>query len=535
VFDEFTNDHHMHLSWARQVLLGDVPGRDFVEPGMPLTIAFSAVAQMLAPHLLSELILCVGALAAAAALTYWLCTRFTGSWRLGLAAAALQIAFTPRLYNYPKILVPLVALLLIWRYLERPLMHRAAAMGVWLAVGFLFRHDQLVYLSPVMLFVLATSARSPDGSRLRHLAACAASAFVLVLPYLVMLQLTSGIPAHIRDGMEFAGGEQWGIDSPEFAVASPTPAPGALATAGPLRTLARSAFLRVVSTFSPIVNRDNALAVLFWIAFAVPALLALLALGIVAGSPRPRTAVREMQALCLALQTLVLAFAFFRAPIRARLEDAAGPLVLLIAVASFVLWRRQSLLRICGVGLFFVAALAIVLHGNVWSRLYAAGITRGASAVVTQISTQVRTLRTWPFESAWPSGTLPPAIRYIDACTQATDRTLVTWFAPEVHVFARRGFAAGHAYLIGRSFYSNDYQDDMLKRLAGQRVPVVLINARERSWLATRFLRLDAYLASNYRAVGSYRQNDGAEIGVAVRRDLPPSGVHPATGWPCFR
>ena len=44
-FNGFENDHFMHVAWGQQLLFGDWPGRDFVEPGMPLVVALSALAQ----------------------------------------------------------------------------------------------------------------------------------------------------------------------------------------------------------------------------------------------------------------------------------------------------------------------------------------------------------------------------------------------------------------------------------------------------------------------------------------------------------
>ena len=42
-FRGLPNDQYMHLVWARHLLDGALPGRDFWEPGMPLAIAISAV------------------------------------------------------------------------------------------------------------------------------------------------------------------------------------------------------------------------------------------------------------------------------------------------------------------------------------------------------------------------------------------------------------------------------------------------------------------------------------------------------------
>jgi hypothetical protein len=42
----FSNDHFDHLSKAVQVLHGEYPVRDFLDPGRPLTIALSAVTTL---------------------------------------------------------------------------------------------------------------------------------------------------------------------------------------------------------------------------------------------------------------------------------------------------------------------------------------------------------------------------------------------------------------------------------------------------------------------------------------------------------
>jgi len=51
-----TNDHYMYLGWAQQVQLGDVPGRDFVDPGMPLQYMLSAAALSLMPGPAAEVL-----------------------------------------------------------------------------------------------------------------------------------------------------------------------------------------------------------------------------------------------------------------------------------------------------------------------------------------------------------------------------------------------------------------------------------------------------------------------------------------------
>src|SRR5881628_435045 len=104
-FTEFSNDHYVNLSRAQQWLLGDWPVRDFVDPGMPLTYALSAVVQwMSGPSLHAELLLIAAAFAAATVLTYVAAARVSGSIWLGVLAALVTLIVYPVSYSYPKLL-----------------------------------------------------------------------------------------------------------------------------------------------------------------------------------------------------------------------------------------------------------------------------------------------------------------------------------------------------------------------------------------------------------------------------------------------
>lgn len=535
VFDGFGNDHYMHLAWAQQLLHGEIPGRDFFEPGMPLMIALSAAAQWLGgAGLVSELMLCVAFLSLTAALTFWLGARITGSLPMGLLAAAIEIALTPRLYNYPKLFVHVVGLWLIWLYVERPSSRRATALGAWLAVAFLFRHDFLIFLGLTTLVAIAVAPRpSAAPSRLGHAGVCAVAALIAVLPYLAFVEATTGLVTHMRHAQEFAREERWGLDVPQFVFAPRVEAPdaGTLRPAGPIRAAVRGAWLDTVDLLAPVVNRTNAVGLLFWAALALPALLLLGSVAVRRGAKGWAASVRDPRVFCLGTLLLILAVVFFRSPIRARVADVAGPLSVAIVLAISVAWRRNH--GLAAGGIMAGALVASVLHGNVWNRVYAIGAFDGS--VVERLSTRRAELLEWPWASAWPNGRLPPVIEYLNACTEPNDRVFVTWFAPEIHVFANRRFAAGHAYLLGRSHLSTEYQQLMLQRLMQENVPVVLMNGRERPWLASRYPLVAAYLGEHYGIAGTYYTETGDEIDVATRRDTLPTRADDATGWPCFR
>src|SRR5678816_941476 len=93
-----SNDHYMHMAWAQQLLFGELPGRDFVDPGMPLAYVLSAGVQALRPGPFSELFFSAVMLGVAAAATGSVARRLTGSWLIAIGVSLLEIGFQPRFY-----------------------------------------------------------------------------------------------------------------------------------------------------------------------------------------------------------------------------------------------------------------------------------------------------------------------------------------------------------------------------------------------------------------------------------------------------
>src|SRR5947207_757074 len=66
----FSNDHYVALAGAQQMLFGEWPTRDFLDPGLPLMYAASAAAQFVfGRNLFAEAMLVSCAFGLAAALT----------------------------------------------------------------------------------------------------------------------------------------------------------------------------------------------------------------------------------------------------------------------------------------------------------------------------------------------------------------------------------------------------------------------------------------------------------------------------------
>jgi hypothetical protein len=209
---EFHNDHFEHLSMARQVLFGELPGRDFFDPGRPLTVLLSAAAQALSGQtLLGEALLTIGALALGAAIVFWMASGLSRSLIAGVVAAMLVIVISPRLYSYPKILVFAVSLLAVWRYARSPSIWRAVALAAATVFALLMRHDFGLYVGIVSAAVLMMVRLKPDATRQvmsgasrtawHPIAAYALACAVLVAPYLAWMQYNELLASSTTTGV----------------------------------------------------------------------------------------------------------------------------------------------------------------------------------------------------------------------------------------------------------------------------------------------------------------------------------------------
>jgi hypothetical protein len=193
---KLTDDDFLFLSRGRQILqYGELPCRDFLDEGRPLQYVASAAGLAIGgDRLLGEIVIDVTLLALASALTVWLAVRLSGSAIAGLLAGLLVTLLGPRLYNYPKYALPVVGLLLLWRYADAKRPRALTAAALFTAFAFVFRHDFGGYLGVAGAVTIAV-AHWGDGVRVvcRQVARFAAVAILGVLPYLVYLQVYEGV------------------------------------------------------------------------------------------------------------------------------------------------------------------------------------------------------------------------------------------------------------------------------------------------------------------------------------------------------
>ena len=514
-FNGFENDHFMHVAWGQQLLFGDWPGRDFVEPGMPLVVVLSALGQRVWPGFFSEAVLGIAMVSVAAGFTCAVGASMTRSIPAGLAAGLLVTASYTRLYSYPKLLLPAVALWLVARYMKSHSMRGLWALAAWAVVAFLLRHDLGLVTATAMAMALAIDASRGLGVRAVSLARFVGMGLLLVLPYLIYVVTTEGLAEHIRVGLEFGKAEQhqvlWGLPSLK-------PEEGELElVAGGVRVSPES--------------------LLFWLYSAVGVALTAMLVSW-RRTPALPTAV--------ALWVFVLAFrvVILRHPLRARLPDVAVVAALAgVVVAAAMMrrvpawWRTRPAWSVAAAAAFLTVALVTTV--SLWSvvnlsdRLAQTGFRRGASGVLAATRDVVRRGEAASWEHYWPAGDVPPVVDYLARCTKPSDRLLLTWFAPEYYLFAGRPFAAGQSQFFRQSFATDRDQDLMLARLRRQTVPFVLVNEAEQAEFSRAFPRLAAFLAQTYTVRTRFARDDETTIALMVRNDLHPRASFGAAPWIC--
>ena len=510
-FRSLSNDHYMYLAWAQQLVHGALPGRDFVDPGMPLQYILSAAVQALVPGPLSELLFTFGLLALAAGVTYVVVARLTGSALAAALAVAVEVVMQPRLYSYPKVLVPAVAVLLALWYVNRPDTTRIAALAGWTIVAFLFRHDLGVYAGVLTALVLA-SYPSAWRARLGAVQRYALLTVAFMLPYLAYLQWSEGIATHVLAGIQFFGGEsnQLFPELPAF---------------GFWRARSGGGWLPW--------DADDSVSFLFYLVWAVPFVAGFVALR---GSTDPRR--RAILAGGIGL-TLLYLLIILRHPLNARIGDMASVLAIMGTWVGVELLRLPAGGRplgipgrtLVGTGLaavLLVTAVSLSVFGNVGEPYRQLRALTRMGQVRNVVETYVAS-NELPWTRYWPAGEIPRVIDYLRQCTSPDDHLLVTWSAPHYYVFARRSFAAGIVLSLPGSFGD----ETTLERFNREHVPVVLINETTRLEFAEGYPALDRYITEHCETVGRYTARDESTIAIAIATGVAADEVYGAEAWPC--
>jgi hypothetical protein len=504
----FPNDHFLYLAPAQQMLAGELPSRDFVDPGTPLVYALSAMARLLVDSpLLAEALVVATAFGVAAALTAYAAFLASGSLWLAALVTIAEIALFPRSYHYPKLLVHAAGVLAIWAYASAPSWRRAALLAACVVVGMLFRHDHGVSLGVAAI----TTAVLVDGGwkhRVRSVVQIAGLVTLLALPYLLHLQAATGIRQHLAAGMEYsrAEAERTMIGFPSFD---------------------RSA----------LTSAENVRVALFYMFHLLPAIaIARLAWTHTRATPEARSEwppILPVAALAIVANVMLL-----RDPLQARLPDVAVPAGVLAAWLIPHAWRgagwtcaaRRTVVLLAA----SLAAVAVNVVGAPVEQLDRAGLLARPDRLLGHARERVAEL-----QAPFPPRQLPndlievlvPILEYVGRCTTRDQRLFVAGDAPEIYVFARRLFAGGQPALRSGFFSTLADQRRLVLKLRRQDVPLAFILTEGD---ARTFALVMAELDGEFQPVADIAVGSRGRVLLRVNRHNRPYDVDAATGLPCF-
>ena len=500
----FPNDHFVYISGGWQMLSGDWPTRDWVDPGLPLQFLASATAQaVLGPTLFAEGVLVSLGFGVAAALTTVVVRRLTGSVALAVAAAALEVLILPRTYSYPKMLIYAAACAVFERHAARPTIRSMWWLSAMVVVAFLFRHDHGVFVGvgAALAVVLPPPAPHQPG-RLRRLAHLALATSLLAAPYLAYVALNGGWWTYLHTGLDFAAQE---------AERQPHVWPAVFGAADPWRPA------------------------LLYELHAIP----MLALAVVAWR---RDQARGREALAIVIPVAVMAaainYSFLRDPLESRLPDAIVPAVVLGAWLCHRAGQsaRPRLTTALAVACAAVFSVSVGRVGEVAAAVRQSGLTQDWD-VPTLIGRTTALLETRRPERLFPSRaslSLRPFFSYLDRCTTLRDHLIVGGYLVEVPFFAERRFAGGQPYFGGSFAGSRASEARILARLAKQAVPFALLPSDATADFEREFPSVARHLRERYAPLTSVRVTDELAIGILVDTQLAAAGLDPDTGWPCY-
>jgi hypothetical protein len=517
-FSGFNNDHYIYLAGAQQMLLGEWPVRDFVDPGWPLMYGVSATARLLlGRELWVELLVVASAFAIGAGFTLAAAARLSGSIALALMVTLLEIGLNPRSFGYPKILLYAIA---GWAFVAAtrqmsPL--RVVMLAALTLLSFLFRHDHGLYIG-IGSVVAITLASAGEGARVvvRRVATFAAAAAVLLLPWVVFVQYYVGLVEYLQPALEFSRAEAEG-------------------------TVLRS-LPWIDLSGGPVAAQVNWEVWLFYVFYAMP----VASLGLAWWRARrglQRWRGESAGVAAIAVMAIVMNLGFIRTPLTARLPDAGAPAAMLGAWligmafdARATTFRRVALAAAAVI--FVLTARAVSVVGDVPGELNRAGILNRSGAMMERIddlSTRLR--KTLPAGNHVPSRNseaLMPFFAYLERCSSPRDRLVMTGLQPDVFVLANRGFAGGQmAYRP--AFYATDKdQRKAIARMRSQSVPFVIVALEEESGFRGALPLVAAYVDAHYERLAIVPVPDTRGLEIFVERGRPAAGRDEATGWPCF-
>jgi hypothetical protein len=393
--------------------------------------------------------------------------------------------------------------LLFQRYVTRPTIGRRLGMAAGVAIAFLFRHDHGLFLGVAGVLAVALTPPWEGVARQSRKAVMFGLTIVaMVLPYLLFVQMSEGVWAYFRTGIEFSRGE---------AGHSGTIWPG-------------------------WSEQDRPYAVLVYLFYAIPIVSVAVALYRKPSEDRQRTLALVVP---VALVGIFVNMTFLRDPLLTRIADPVVPAVVLGA------WlmkhaHASSLRQVASpvaVAIAAAAAWATLTVGGTVDEIERMGLD-GLPSVGERFAQRRDQLLARFDPQQMPTravAAMVPFFEYVDRCTAPDERLLTAGFLPEVPYYARRRFAGGQNMFMAGYFSSEANQRRAVDRLQHETVPFVIIPSDYAADLRDDFPLVEAYVAARYSPLTTITVDPQLDIAVLVDRTRQPASRDEATGWPCFR
>ena len=524
-----SDDHFDRLARARQIAVyGDVPFRDFFDPGYFLTLYSSALLQrLLGDNLLGEVLLDCVAMAVGTMVVFLLASRASKSTWWGLAAGALVLFTEPRHYDYDKVLFYPLGLWACWHYIDRPGVRRLLIFATVAVVAGLFRYDTSVYLTCAALITLVVVHARDWRVGVRRIAILAIAMLVIAAPALAFIEATAGLDDAFTQVRTYAARE--GERTKLFR-----PAEFNIDWSLPLVDVDRSAGNRdiweTVTWFPGFSREENASAWLYWLAVVMPIAAALI-VPLRRVNRERATMARVVSYAALGELTALL---ILRDPVKARIGGVmplvvvGGGLMVAEISAAMRLDRPHTMLLVARRGVLIAAGIVPLVLTCVclWTLAWWPPLDN------LRMLNRLSRFAELPVNlDLMPKGAREPLASYIHACTKPTDRFFVPWFAADLYFFSGRGFAAGLPVVFANHWTEMPYQRRSLQLFETQSVPIILT---EDDQLGQALPFLWDYIVGHYDMVRKTAIGPSPEVEIWVRRGLPVTRTYGPLGLPCF-
>jgi hypothetical protein len=368
------------------------------------------------------------------------------------------------------------------------------------AIAFLFRHDHGLFVFAGGLFSVMLAPA--DGGGFRRGLRFGVAVLAVVLPYLLFVQMETGLWEYVQTGIEFSR-----------------------------REAAREGHVWP-SPFLPGAHEARLLYELHLIPVMAAAV-------VVAKRREPEALALMARVVPVIVVALLVNAAFLRDPLSTRLPDAVVPDVILGAWLVSQAWhavRARARLIACAAAGVLAMGMSTLAVGHTAEEIDRAGLMTGYRQVPGRFRERRAQLLDRFSQSQIPNDAveaLVPFFRYLARCTAPDDRILNLGNLAELPVFARRGFAGGLSY-FGPYPSSDAREQRVLERLGHQSAPIAILASDFAAEFQQRFPHVAAHVRARYRQVSDIEVRDDLHLLILADASLVPMARDAETGIPCF-